>query len=136
MAASTGSLQPLIFYQEHDMTENRKRKVRGIMFADEMVQAIGRGWKTHTRRLMPARVLAGLEAGDLLYVREAHARMPDGSVMYRAGYPLVENIRWTPGMLMPRHLSRYTLRVKAIGRQRVQDITVSDCLREGTPRRS
>ena len=90
--------------------------------------------------------------GDLLWVREAFATrpLPDGGeqVLFKEQFrnlwsvlqleQFIEergmakpDIKWKPGMFLPRELSRLTLRVTAVRVERVQDISGMDAKREG-----
>lgn len=83
--------------------------------------------------------------GDLLYVREAFRLIcaqdfPDKviEVDYRADNPngnrlgdIFKPPKWKPGIHMPRHVSRITLRLTDVRVQRVQDISQRDVFAEG-----
>ena len=76
---------------------------------------------------------------DLLWVRETFAYIgpelnPDPGYAYRATDPdwsEMEGFKWTPSIHMPRDASRINLKVKRVWVERVQDISVSDCVQEG-----
>lgn len=115
-----------------------------IIFSAPMVRAILDGRKTQTRRLptsMWANVAMhhadGVEAR--LWVREAHGFVSDGIPFYRAdpddrpGWYTPPDLVWKPSIHMPRWASRITLRVKAIGLVRLQDISGPDARAEGSP---
>ena len=124
-------------------------KPRGILMSDVMAQACAEGRKTQTRRVI-RNVTTGLldgqgppcpygVPGNLLAVREAWAPHADDEreniarpkVFYRAngGDPHVN--RWRPSIHMPRWATRTWLRLTALRIERVQEITLADCLAEG-----
>jgi len=79
------------------------------------------------------------QPGDRLWVRETFNphyfgfRKPG----YRADWTNpdgVEEPKWSPSIHMPRWASRFTLRVKDVRVERVQDITEADALAEGIER--
>ena len=131
-------------------------KERPILFSGAMVRAILEGRKTQTRRVVkptsgphsiektictPGSLAAFIrhrcpygQPGDRLWVREAWWKRPDGSISYRAdGNDFVAGgrPRYSPSIHMPRWASRITLRLTDVRVERVQDISVSDCIAEG-----
>lgn len=108
---------------------------RGILFSESMVRAILAGTKWQTRRVARPQpssrsALGPYVAGDILWVRETYAELPDGRIVYRAdgGTPATA---WRPSIHMPRRLSRLTLEVLGVTIQRLQCITASDAIAEG-----
>lgn len=83
--------------------------------------------------------------GDRLYVREAWAEvgsMDPGLFITRADYPAcvprhyenvppAEEVKWRPGIHMPRARSRLTLTVTDVRVQRLQECSRADALAEG-----
>lgn len=126
-------------------------KARPILFSPEMVRALLDGRKTQTRRVIvpqPPQLCRYGVPGDLLYVREAHYIIGEhpgawpGSrwTHYRADAsnnlndPAQWSGPWKPGIHMPRHASRLTLRLTDVRVQRVQEISDEDAIAEGIPR--
>lgn len=76
------------------------------------------------------------QPGDRLWVRETwqdcsqeSKRMP---IAYRASWPDdPPDNGWRPSIYMPRCASRITLEITDVRAQRLQDITVDDCIDEG-----
>lgn len=158
-------------------------KERPILFSGPMVRAILSGRKTQTRRVAkPGRdpsLLDGSwsdeyvldpgnhgwlmrdcpygEAGDRLWVREAHIIFPtygqrradgkrwgpwgglpttlseDGKQIayYREGFDRCDPGRWRPSIHMPRWASRIALDVTGVRVERLQDISEADAIAEG-----
>ena len=126
---------------------------RPILFSAPMVRAILDDEKTQTRRIAKSdqgRVLPLRygEPGCRLWVRETHAVLHDGIVVYRADLSPndladenkvrrsarstgVETLPWRPSIFMQRRHSRITLEVTAVRTERLQDISVDDALHEG-----
>lgn len=135
--------------------------VRPILFSGPMIRAIIAGRKWQTRRVIklqpdvpdqfvktgsggcvllnPAHANPSEGAreiscpygrpGDWLWVRETWAPYGQGAV-----YAADENAmasRWRPSIHMPRKLSRLSLRISAIGIERIQDITEAEAKAEG-----
>jgi hypothetical protein len=89
--------------------------------------------------------------GDLLWVKETHARVHPGMLqsldpdpdsplwetVYRAdthgGYveSLLRCTKWRPSIFMPRRFSRITLEIVSVRVERLQDISAQDCIAEG-----
>ena len=98
---------------------------RPILFQDTMVSAILDGRKTVTRRVGPT--WACCQAGDRLWVREAHALVdgpcwsglpcvegPDGQwAYYRTGFDRTAP-RWRPSIHLPRWACRLHLEVVSV----------------------
>jgi hypothetical protein len=78
------------------------------------------------------RVYATIEPGDRLWVRETHCDARGGMagrVLFRADGDVA--CKWTPGIHMPRVLSRILLEVLEVRIQRLQQINESDSKAEG-----
>ena len=73
------------------------------------------------------------QPGDRLWVRETWQK--HNGLIYAADYSreLKKNsiIKWRPSIFMPRWASRITLEVVSVRVERVQDISLDDCLSEG-----
>ncbi len=119
-------------------------KEHPILFKGEMVRAILSGIKIQTRR---TNLKTKYAVGDHLWVKETmnfHGEntIEDGfygpELQYSADhepvsewFPENPKRRVIPSLFMPRKASRITLEVTAIRKERLQDITVRDCLEEG-----
>ena len=131
--------------------------MKPILFSTPMVQAILKGRKTMTRRVMKpqpvgeiknrdyyefygtktARIFTDTQGlcakyalDDILWVRETWYQHYDGSFAYRASSEL-ETKGWRPSIFMPREACRIFLRVTDVRAERLQDITPEDVQREG-----
>jgi len=122
-----------------------------IIFSTEMVNAILKGEKTQTRRvikLQPPEDMSPGEwgakcpygaPGDELWVKETWgvAVVPDGTTanefltVYKADNPQIPPSRWEPSGYMPRNRSRIQLRITNVRVERVQDISYDDACAEG-----
>ena len=118
---------------------------RPILFSSEMVCALLEGRKTETRRLTLSKrgnptVWARLadtwqdvDRQHRLWVREAFRRHGT-QVIYRADCSLEQRgdaSPWRPSIHMPRALSRLTLVLSGVARQRLHDISEAEARREG-----
>ena len=100
---------------------------------------------------------APFQPGDILWVRETWQFIPcidcrlnvhggchvapltyddgdtvgEGCFVYRADYPETERINWKPSIHMPREAARIFLRVKDVRVERLQDMHLIDCEKEG-----
>lgn len=71
------------------------------------------------------------ETRDILYVRETWAKSMAGTYMYKAtDTPLILD-RWKPSIHMPKEAARLFLRVTDVRAERLQDMCLIDCLKEG-----
>lgn len=121
--------------------------IRPIIFSTPMVLALLRGWKTQTRRLASS-PLRHVKAGDLLYVRESFAYVGGGDpgiLIYAATWrgdavaagcdfcSIPDNPpRMSPGIHMPRKISRLTLEAVADAKtEHLQCISEEDAIAEG-----
>lgn len=142
-----------------------------ILFNTEMVRAILDDRKKRTRRLVkniplqepyfevvdgtpyacdgdgewhPAVEFCPIQEGDVLYVRETWADIPEtapGNLHYRADATQAdldwfreEGWKWRPSIHMPKGAARLFLRVTGVRCERLQDITAKDAFYEGTGR--
>ena len=127
-----------------------------MIFNTEMVHALLEGRKTVTRRVVKfpigwnpkftgyipdGAVLYGsnnipaakapYQTGDILWVRETWAKSMSGAFMYRADDKAVLIYRWRPSIHMPREAARIFLRVTSVRVERLQDMRLKDCEKEG-----
>lgn len=128
-----------------------------ILFSTPMVQAILRGDKTQTRRIIkpqPSKQLfdvnmgywseepenlkqpyfkATYRVGDIMWVRETFQPITKGfkykaDGIYTEGHPAN---KWKPSIFMPKEACRIFLKVTNIRVERLQDISNSDIVKEG-----
>lgn len=73
--------------------------------------------------------------GDLLYVRETIRKIPrhDGTPVYREDIPddVAPAFVWRPSIHMPRTQSRITIELHNLRVERIQEISITDVIREG-----
>lgn len=73
--------------------------------------------------------------GDILYVRETWQKSPAGTYLYKTdNNGNLSNghvYKWKPSIHMPKEAARIFLRVTDVKIERLQDITLSDVLKEG-----
>lgn len=73
--------------------------------------------------------------GDRLWVRETFSISDDGEgrpmVVYKTTDKKSDIDKWKPSIFMPRNASRITLEITDIRVERVQDISIVDCINEG-----
>lgn len=124
-------------------------EIKPILFNTEMVQAILDGRKGCTRRVVKPQPTARYGAqcikppyqpGDILYVRETWgypiALNSDKQYVFRAdevaesGFKNDSHI-WHPSIHMPKEAARIWLKVTNVRVERLQEITVDGCHREG-----
>lgn len=123
--------------------------IKPILFNTEMVRAILDGRKSCTRRVVKPQPTARYGAqcikppyqpGDILYVRETFYEDED-CIFYKAdnekltGYRNMRGedivVKWHPSIHMPKEAARIWLKVTNVRVERLQDITVDGCHREG-----
>lgn len=144
-----------------------------ILFKDEMIRAILEGRKTQTRRIVkpqpeegiqhtpfaPCGVLNGKghplvcrfgQRGDRLWVREAHAFVPqtayrcstgiyqqinpadnDDACVYRENFDRSRSFPWRPSIHMPRWASRITLEITGVRVEQLHGLSEADAKAEG-----
>lgn len=130
--------------------------MKPILFNTDMVRAILEGRKTVTRRVVKFKpgqnpqwtgyipdgpVLYGsnnipaskspYHPGDILYVRETWARSMAGTYLYKATDTPIILDRWRQYIHMPKEAARLFLRVTDVRVERLQDMRLIDCLKEG-----
>ena len=76
------------------------------------------------------------QPGDILWVRETFAVVPDGSYVYKASVecPDVWKGTWKSPYCMPREAARIFLRVTGVRVEHLQEITTSQARAEGQPK--
>lgn len=119
-------------------------KIKPIFFSTPMVQAILKGQKTQTRRVVkPAATFNNRRPGDVLWVRETwqhtevlNLRPTDENYgyVYRADgmeWEDLEGWRWKPSIHMPKEACRLFLKIKNVRSERLQSISEDDARAEG-----
>ncbi|SDO28514.1 hypothetical protein SAMN04487957_10550 [Halomonas shengliensis] len=148
-------------------------KERPILFNGEMVRAILNGRKTQTRRVLKPQPDSGIQynpcaqhgvlngkgnplvcrfgqPGDRLWVREAHAFVPEPAYrrstgiyqqinpaddyeacVYRENFDRSRSFPWRPSIHMPRWASRITLEIVSVRVERLQNIDAAGASAEG-----
>lgn len=122
------------------MISNIAPKDRPILFSTPMVQAILDGRKVQTRRVAksnrpPINIL------DKLWVRETWAEfdyrglgipsgLPETGYDYKAT-PMHDAKKWKPSIFMPKVAARIWLEVTNVKAERLQTISIDDCIEEG-----
>ena len=80
--------------------------------------------------------------GDILFLKEPYYEAPNGFIAYKYGYPHnipshIDNIppeneiKWLNKLFMPASAARHFIRITTVRMERLQDITSSDCFKEG-----
>jgi hypothetical protein len=128
--------------------------VKPVLFNTEMVRAILEGRKTCTRRVLkqPFEVhtngyitkprgnerlcpyIPPYQPGDILYVRETWCKGSYGNEKEKYYYKADDNnffCTWHPSIHMPKEAARIWLKVTDVRVERLQEITMDDCHREG-----
>ena len=80
--------------------------------------------------------LCRYKVGDVLYVRETWNEVTNGYIYKATNEPVMVNgykisLRWRPSIHMPKAAARIFLRVTSVRVERLQDMTVEDCHKEG-----
>lgn len=70
---------------------------------------------------------------DILWVRETWTQVPGGGYAYRASVACPDAWKgtWRPSIHMPKEAARLFLRVTDVRVERLQDMRLADCLKEG-----
>lgn len=73
------------------------------------------------------------EPGDILYVRETWKKAPNGYYYYEDWQrnDIADVTKWKPSIHMPKEAARIWLKVADVRVERLQEITVDGCHREG-----
>ena len=76
------------------------------------------------------------KVGDVLYVRETWNEVTNGYIYKATNEPVMVNgykisLRWRPSIHMPKAAARIFLRVTSVRVERLHDMTVEDCHKEG-----
>lgn len=116
--------------------------IKPILFNTEMVRAILDGRKSCTRRVVKPQPTARYgaqcikppyQSGDILYVRETWKRALNGYYYYEDWQrdDIADITKWKPSIHMPKEAARIWLKVTNVRVERLQEITVDGCHREG-----
>ena len=111
--------------------------IKPILFNTEMVRAILDGrkesCKTTTARYGAQCIKPPYQPGDILYVRETWKKAPNGYYYYEDWQrnDIADVTKWKPSIHMPKEAARIWLRVTDVRVERLQEITVDGCHREG-----
>jgi len=112
---------------------------RPIIMSSESVQAILAGRKTQTRRVCTDVKKQPYMPGDRLWVKEKYAT-PVGFnangnalVRYYADFEESSIVYWSNPMFMPKKYSRIALDVVNVRLERLQAISLDECVVEGYP---
>lgn len=73
------------------------------------------------------------EPGDILYVRETWKKAPNGYYYFESWQrnDIADITKWKPSIHMPKEAARIWLKVTDVRVERLQDITLDGCHREG-----
>ena len=76
---------------------------------------------------------APYQPGDILYVRETWKKAPNGYYYYESWQrsDVADITKWYPSIHMPKEAARIWLKVTDVRVERLQDITLDGCHREG-----
>ena len=128
--------------------------LKPILFSTPMVQAILKGAKTQTRRIIKSDEISEsinlarckYKIGDILWVRETwqHTKClninfedENYGYVYKADeqpWEDYEHWTWKPSIFMPKEACRIFLKIKSIRVERLNEITEADALAEGVER--
>lgn len=136
------------------------KEEKPILFGPDMVRAILDGKKTQTRRPIKqqpgrlqsvfgpgfdhenffsltvsgikdvAQIKAPYYPGQKLWVRETFCK-ERGRIIYRASLDPDIIAKWTPSIFMPKSAARIWLEVTSVRAQRLEDLSYSECYKEG-----
>jgi hypothetical protein len=89
--------------------------------------------KEHTEQLSIAERTCPICPGDILYVRETWKRALNGYYYYEDWQrdDIADITKWKPSIHMPKEAARIWLKVTNVRVERLQEITVDGCHREG-----
>ena len=120
--------------------------MKGIIFSEPLFHAVVEGRKTQTRRMRVAKeILSGQEvefsprykAGETVYLKEPYFIDIKGDVCYKYEpqellIPMcTKNVKWQNKLFMPARYARYFIEITDLRCERLQQITDSDCVKEG-----
>lgn len=99
--------------------------MRGICFKEPLYHLIVKGDKTMTRRLQDK-----YKEGEILYLKEPYFVNEDGTIDYKFDN-LKKHDKWKNKLFMPNIYARHFIRITEKGNERLQEITNTDCMKEG-----
>lgn len=125
--------------------EQNETLIRKDVSIKDFVEGIGFTNGLTPEEIIRASYKAPYKVGDVLYVRETWGNYGDGTpLLYKADYPdgattykhddgihICDLPKWKPSIHMPKAAARIFLRVTSVSVERLQDMTVEDCHKEG-----
>jgi hypothetical protein len=125
--------------------------MKGIIFTEPLFRKVASGEKTQTRRIIKPQpdfisenfhwakknngdvILPRYKPGETLYLKEPYHN-PDGfPVTYKYDGFYRDKINWQNKLFMPAKYAHYFIEITGVRCERLQDISESDCRKEGIP---
>ena len=106
--------------------------MRGICFIEPLFYAtIGRV-KNQTRRIVKGKPY---KVNEILFLKEPYETDTWGDYIYKFGHPnadlIAKNLGWKNKLFMPAKAARYFIKINAVRKEKLQDISDDDIYREG-----
>jgi hypothetical protein len=126
--------------------------MKGINFKEPLFHQVVSGEKTQTRRIIkpqPVTVFYGTPVakcnnqtgvtdirsryrpGETLYLKEPYHNPDDFPVTYKYDGFYGDKIRWQNKLFMPARYARYFIEITGVRVERLRDIRINDCFKEG-----
>lgn len=100
--------------------------MRGICFKEPLFRAVVSGRKTVTRRMNDL-----YEVDDILFLKEPYRLEADNVIKYKFSSQQLDKEKWRNKLFMRADYARYHIKITGKRRERLQEITDEDCIREG-----
>jgi len=106
------------------------KRMKGMMFIEELFHAVVSGEKTQTRR-----ITRKFNVGDKVFLQEPYLVVSYTPFVYykfdMANDTFRDTIRWKNKMFMPEKDSRYHILIESVKEEHLQDISEQDAIDEG-----